>query len=260
MKSLVALLTLSLATTAGAMCDRNPRELSYYGTPLDIFVSKDVAEVIFKHEGNLRGLRPDVTEGLDVHQSPIANKVGMTVTDDAYSSLVRVDAGSGKTYLLNLLSRPDCPDSLVTISLGEKEEQQAERYYTKNGKQHGLMTYLALGKRPKGYRVKNFKHVDQQDLLIFKQGSVEFYLQEQLIGKRYVGTTYRVVNRGRTPFRVDIENINYSNTQIKKSIGVAREVSMLPTSRRLGPAPEYVSQYFAAANEGLVFVVSEKPK
>ena len=89
---------------------------------------------------------------------------------------------------------------------------------------------------------------------------MEFILQSQYIGPKYIGTTYEVINKGRTATKVAIDQIDYSNPAVRETLGFARQVSMLPTSRILGPAPEFLTEVYAESHRGLLFIVSEKQK
>ena len=131
---------------------------------------------------------------------------------------------------------------------------------TTNGRKKGLMNYLFDGKLPPGYRQADFSSMSKAERVVFKQGSLEFILQSQYIGPKYIGTTYEVVNNGRTATKVAIDQMDYSNPAVRETLGVARQVSMLPTSRILGPAPQFLTEVYADSHRGLLFIVSEKKK
>ena len=122
------------------------------------------------------------------------------------------------------------------------------------------MNYLFDGKLPPGYRQADFSSMSKAERVVFKQGSLEFILQSQYIGPKYIGTTYEVVNNGRTATKVAIDQMDYSNPAVRETLGVARQVSMLPTSRILGPAPQFLTEVYADSHRGLLFIVSEKKK
>lgn len=241
-------------------CNRSPRTVVYQNSPVDVFISNDTqrAEVIFP-ETYLQGVNRERPVGLDLFPTPIKNKLAFQSQDSQYVGLVTVDGASGQSYLVNLITRPGCADSQVTIA---NEAPVDRSQLDRDGKGHvkGLMNYLFDGKVPSGYRKNSFPKLTKDQRVVFRQGSVEFSLQSQLIGPKYVGTTYEVVNRGRTAFKVAIDQIDYSNKAVLESIGLARQVAMLPSSRVLGPSPEYVSEVYGDSHRGLLFIVSEKNK
>ncbi|HDS0956881.1 TPA: hypothetical protein QDZ28_000526 [Pseudomonas putida] len=262
MTTLAALVAAVLATPvfANEECNRSPRTVVYDNSPVDVYISNDTqrAEVVFP-ESYLFGVNPENPDGLELYPSPIKNKLAFNSHDAQYVGLVTVDGASGKTYQVNLITRPGCADSQVSIETQAPVDQSK---LARNGKGNvkGLMNYLFDGTVPNGYRKNNFSKLTKQQRVVFRQGSVEFSLQSQVIGPKYVGTTYEVVNRGRTAFKLAIDQIDYSNKAVRESIGVARQVSMLPTSRILGPSPEYVSEIYGDSHRGLLFIVSEKSK
>ncbi|MBM5458790.1 hypothetical protein H8F21_14575 [Pseudomonas sp. P66] len=259
---LAAMVAAVLATPVFAVeeCNRSPRSVVYENSPVDVYISNDTqrAEVIFP-ESYLQGVNRERPDGLELYPTPIKNKLAFNSLDTQYVGLVTVDGASGQSYLINLITRPGCADSQVSIELqAPVDRSQLER----NGKGHvkGLMNYMFDGTVPNGYRKNNFSKLTKQQRVVFRQGSVEFSLQSQLVGPKYTGTTYEVVNRGRTAFKVAIDQIDYSNKAVRESIGIARQVSMLPSSRVLGPSPEYISEIYGDSHRGLLFIVSEKSK
>lgn len=245
---------------ANAPCDRSPRSVVYEGSPVQVFISNDTqrAEVIFPEE-YLEGINIEVPEGLKFYKTPIRNKLAFYASDEIYTGLVYVDGGSGSTYIVQLVSRNGCADSQVTLT-GAPIASTSQPATNRKGQVKGLMHYLFDGKVPNGYRAKRFNGLSKNDRLVFRQGSVEFYLQSQLIGPRYIGTTYEIVNTGRTAFRIALDEIDYTSPSIKNALGNVRQASMLPTSLILGPSPEFVSEMYSDPSRGLLFIVSEKAK
>lgn len=245
---------------ANSECDRSPRSVVYENTPIDIFISNDTqrAEVTFP-EPYLEGIHVEVLEGMDFYRTPHDNRLAFMSDDPMYTGLVTIHGASKKTYIIRLITRPGCADSQVTIEnqpLANMAERQAP------GQRHakGLMHYLYDGKVPSGYRKADFSKMSREDRVVFRQGSLEFILQSQYIGPKYVGTTYEVVNRGRTATKVAIDQIDYANPAVREAVGVARQVSMLPSSRILGPDPSFLTEVYADSHRGLLFIVSEKQK
>jgi hypothetical protein len=252
------LLSLCSVYASAQECLREPRNIFYDGSPETIYVSPGQRAAVVFPEKNLAGAEPEVPDGLIVNVSPARNKIFISLEDDnTYTGLLSVDGGSGKTYILRLLARDGCADSLVTLKPVQARDVDRLARDSK-GKLRGLMWYLIQGEKPDGYRTINHSKLSDENRIIMRQGSVVFRLEQELVGPRFIGTTYTVINKGRTPFRIAIENIDYSSHDIKKSLGYVRKVAMLPTNRRLGPAPEYTSDVYADSHKGLLFIVSEK--
>lgn len=261
-KFLAALVAAVFATNvfADEECNRSPRTVIYNDSPVDIYISNDTqrAEVTFP-EQFLEGIYVEVTDGMNFYRTPIQNKLAFQATDPMYTGLVTIDGPSKQTYILRLITRPGCADSQVTI----QHQPLADRsQMTRDGKYRvqGLMNYLFDGKVPSGYRSVDFDNISKESKIVFRQGSVDFILQSQVVGPKYVGTTYEVINRGRTATKIATDQIDYSNKAVRESIGVARQVGMLPTSRILGPAPEFITEVYGDSHRGLLFIVSEKSK
>lgn len=245
---------------ANEECNRSPRSVVYQNSPVEVFISNDTqrAEVIFPEE-YLEGIAIEVQQGVAFYPTPIKNKLAFQSEDPLYTGLVTIDGPSKQSYMLKLITRPGCADSQVTIS----HEALADRSQLERdgkGRVKGLMNYLYSGEVPNGYRKNDFAKLTRDERVVFRQGSVEFTLQSQVVGPTYVGTTYEVVNKGRTSFMVAIDQIDYTNKAVTDSIGVARQVAMLPSSRILGPSPEFISEVYGDSHRGLLFIVSEKKK
>ena len=253
----VAAIMLSQSLSAQVGCEREPRRVVYDDKPVTVYVTPGQrADVLFP-EQRLKGFYPENRKSLVANPSPIRYKLSFSTTDPLYSGNVVVDGASGKTYHVNLVARADCADSEVAIE-NLPIQNPSHLATDKHGRPKGLMWYLWNDKTPSGYRLKEFDSYSNEDLMVMRQGSVDMYLREQVVGGKYVGTTYEVINRGRTSFRFAIENLDYSSATVRETLGVVREVSMNPIDRVLGPAPEYVSDLYSAPHRGLVFVVSEK--
>ncbi|RNF86600.1 hypothetical protein EFK07_19890 [Pseudomonas putida] len=253
-------LCAAMSTTifASDECNRNPRTVVYNNSPVDVYISNDTqrAEVLFP-EPYLDGIYVEVTQGMDFYPSPIKNKLAFQATDPLYTGLVYVDAPSKQTYILKLITRPGCADSQVTIS-GQPIADRSAMARDSRGRIKGLMNYLYDGKLPSGYREQDFSRLSETDRVVFRQGSLEFKLRSQVVGPKYIGTTYEVINNGRTSTKVAIDQIDYGNKAVRESLGIARQVSMLPSSRILGPSPEYITEVYGESHRGLLFIVSEK--
>lgn len=250
---------ITMPAMADNECNRSPRTVVYDDKPVDVFISNDTqrANVTFP-EPYLEGILVERSEGMNFYRTPINNRVSFMSTDPMYTGIVTIDGATSKSYIIQLITRPGCADSEVTIK-GEPLADRSQAAST-NGHKKGLMNYLFDGKLPSGYRQADFSSMTKEDRTVFKQGSLEFVLQSQFIGPKYIGTTYEVVNKGRTATKVAIDQIDYSNPAVRETLGTARQVSMLPSSRILGPAPEFLTEVYADSHRGLLFIVSEKQK
>lgn len=251
---------ISMPALANSECNRSPRSIVYDNKPIDVFISNDTqrAEVIFP-EPYLEGIYVEVTEGMNFYRTPINNKIAFMSEKPMYTGLVTIDGPSKKSYIVHLITRPGCADSQVNIQ-DQPLADRSQSATSSNGNKKGLMNYLFDGKLPSGYRQADFSTMSKAERTVFRQGSLEFVLQSQYIGPKYIGTTYEVINKGRTATKVAIDQIDYSNPAVRETLGIARQVSMLPTSRILGPAPEFLTEVYAESHRGLLFIVSEKQK
>ncbi len=262
-KTFIAALVAAALTPhafANDECNRSPRSVVYNNSPVNVYISDDTqrAEVSFP-EPYLEGIYVEVTEGMNFYRTPIANKLAFMATDRFYTGLVYIDGPSKNTYIVNLITRPGCADSQVSIE-NQPLADRSHRQTNNKGQVKGLMHYLYDGTLPSGYRQADFSRMSRSERVVFRQGSLEFVLQSQVEGSRYIGTTYEVINKGRTATKVAIDQIDYSNPAVRKSLGTARQVSMLPSSRILGPSPEFLTEIYGEPHRGLLFVVSEKAK
>lgn len=261
-KTLVALVaaTISFAAKAEEECNRSPRTVVYNNSPIDVFISNDSqrAEVTFP-EPFLEGIYVEVQEGVNFYRTPNLSKLAFQSTDALYTGLITVDGPSKQAYIIRLITRPGCADSQVTVA-GQPIADRSAMDRDAKGRVKGLMNYLFDGKTPSGYRQADFSTMSKDDRLVFRQGSVEFYLESQVIGPKYIGTTYEIVNTGRTATKIAIDQIDYSNRAVHEALGVARQASMMPTSRILGPSPEFITEVYGDSHRGLLFIVSEKQK
>lgn len=250
---------ISMPAMANNECNRSPRTIVYTDKPVDVFISNDSqrANISFP-EPYLEGISVEVPEGMNFYRTPINNRISFMSEDPMYTGLVTIDGATKKSYIVRLITRPGCADSEVTIQ-GEPLGDRSQAGST-GGIKKGLMNYLFDGKLPSGYRQADFSSMSKDERVVFKQGSLEFTLQSQYIGPKYIGTTYEVVNKGRTATKVAIDQIDYSSPAVRETLGIARQVAMLPSSRILGPAPEFLTEVYADSHRGLLFIVSEKKK
>lgn len=264
MKSVVSkFICLSLAavsmTAHASGCDRSPRTVEYREMPVTVYISKDqTAEVGFPEE-YLEGALPERPSGLIWNRTRIDNKLTFSTDSEIYHGLFTVHGGSGRTYVLNILARNDCSDSVVRLVEPKPDEPAEEKPKSSGKPPKSLIEYLITGELPpRNYQRVSYMDKEPSDRLVMEQGSVKFYLVEQFIGPRLIGTTLEVVNTGRSAFRVAIESMDYSAPNIREAFGRVAEITMVPFSRRLGPAPEYISEIYEQSHRGLIHIVSYK--
>lgn len=268
LKSIVAFSALTLSATAIAQkCDRTPRTVVLNDdTPVVVYVDGQKKSALVFPEDKLLGAEPEYPEGFRLYKSRIPYRFTVTAEDPNYDGLLTVEGDSGSSYYLRLIARNGCPDSQVTLmepqvpTLANMVDGRMTVSGQHNQARKSLTWHLWKNELPIGYSVKNFEEYTDEELLVFKQGSLEIYLRKQVVSERLVGSTYEVVNRGRVSSTLAIEQINYSGSSVLESLGRVREISMNPMSRTLGPAPEFVSEVYTDSHRGLLFVVSEKAR
>lgn len=255
----LSLLCITFNAQASMTCDRSPRTVEYRDMPVTVYVSENQrAEVSFPEEF-LEGALPERPNGLVWNQTRIANKLTFSTSEEIYHGLFSVHGGSGRTYVLNILSRNDCADSVVRLIEPKPVDATPVSTAKTSTPPKSLIEYLILGEPPpRNYRHVSYMDREPSDRLVMEQGSVRFYLVEQFVGPRLIGTTIEVVNTGRSAFRVAIESMDYSAPEIRSVFGRVAEITMVPFSRRLGPAPEFVSEIYEQSHRGLIHVVSFK--
>jgi hypothetical protein len=260
---------LASATSFGATCDRNPRVVESDGSIIDIAVYPEQQVLVSFPEEYLLDLHRERPESLRVLTTQVPFKLQFETEDPAYRGIVKVNGASGTTYTLSLGSRFQCADTVVSIekpisapaagtpSAPQSPISAGAAPYGSKDKPASLIEYLIRGVVPSGYR-RWVAPGAPKEREVFHQGSVNFYLVEQFIGSRFVGTTLEVVNNGRTPYRVAFNQIDFKDPAVRKVLGEVYEITMLPGDGRLQPAPEFVSGSFGSPNRGLLFIVSEK--
>ncbi|MEE8058128.1 MAG: hypothetical protein V3T17_09870 [Pseudomonadales bacterium] len=252
------LILLSGMLLAQTECDRSPRTVIYTGESFNVYVANKQAPEVEFPETRLTGLYLEHPENFEL-DSRAANKITLIAHEDGLHSIASVDGGSGKTYLFRLIDRPGCADWYVKVEL-PKPVLQHQLARNRKGNIKSLMHHLFKGKRPNGYRLERYTEYEDKDRMVMEMGSVIMLIAEQWIGPKYTGTTYEIVNRGRSGFKFATDALDYYDDNIKASLGKVREISMYPLDRTLTPAPEYVSDLYSGSHRGLVFVVSENVK
>lgn len=254
-------MTFLLFTCAASSeeCKRVPRDEVYSKTPINVYVAHEIAEIILPNEKKIEAARADITDGLIVKWSKQQNKIGFVISKDTYSSLLRLEGESGKTYLVNLVTRPACADSIVNITHIQDgtENSSTSDSQSKSGNLKTLMWYLWNDKLPDGYKENSVSSLPFKDRIVFEQNMLKIAIEKKWTGSRYVGTVYKIINMGRNEEHFNIPAINFGDEAVRKSLGIVREISMWPTSQRLSPSPEFVGEAYTNRSHGYLFVVSE---
>lgn len=265
-KKLFPVLTLSVVISQtsqaiglnAGLCDRNPRNEVYRGDPIPVFVSVGQRTEIEIEDPYWEGAHRHNPNGLNILKTVKENKLPLHITEPNYSGLLSIEGSSGTTYFVDLQYKEGCADTLVSLSPKPPEAEPNQTSRTYNNKPiKPLMWYLFNGKVPEGYRLVTYDGLEDNERIIFKQGSVNFQLEQQYVGDKYTGTVFSVINTGRLAFRVNLENMQ-AGPELTKVWGRFRQIGMLPISRRLSPAPEFISETFSDSHRGLVFLVTEK--
>lgn len=245
---------LAAASSVGAQtCDRSARESTLGTVPTGIKASTETyTEVIFPEA--LRGILPETTKGLVFEQNHLADRLFFQVKDADYNGLITLHGESGESYRIHVQGVESCPDSTVKLNTAKAVKES----FVKPPKRgvRPLMEYMLAGKKPPSYALEYFKPEEQK--LLLKQGSVHMYPYAIYNGFNYTGLVLRVVNAGRTPFKVALDEIDYSSPEIIEHFGHVKEISMLPADRLLAPQPEFAAEAYNTPHEGLIFIVSYK--
>lgn len=249
---------------ANAFCERKARTVEYYGEPITVYVSDGQwSEMVFPEQ--LVGNLAENKEELEIRRPPnFLDRIYLQSSSDTYVGSVFVHGLSGETYHLRVLSRAGCADSTIKVVTYNEDEAEAQQIAEGKPSQstsskYKLTEMMQRNELPRGFH-RNVPQSTERDRLIYRQGPVDFYLKEVWEGRKTTGLILHVVNNGRTPYRVAIENIDYANPKVKEALGDVREVSMLPIDMTLGPKPEYAADLYHVTNQGLVFVVSTKER
>lgn len=261
MKCWVLGLLVALAPSlAWSACDRTDRVTVYQGRAIPVYAADDqYAEVKFPEA--LRGLLPEQPNGISINQAAFPDRIFIRTEQDGkpYNAQVLVQSASGNSYRLQVIERA-CADGTVSVvdespalpsSAAASDDSGVEP-----GKQR-LIKYMVRGATPDGYQIEQATGSPQQRLVL-AQGSVAFYLEQIWRGSGDIGVVLLAVNRGRTPFRVAIDNIEFGSRELISKFGHVREISMMPADFRLDPAPEFAADAAQAQNKGLIYIVSNR--
>ncbi|MBO9471742.1 hypothetical protein J7355_16750 [Endozoicomonas sp. G2_2] len=257
----LGLLVAASPALAWSACDRTDRVTVYQGRAVPVYAADDqYAEVKFPEA--LRGLLPEQPAGISINQAAFPDRIFIKTEEDgqSYNAQVLVQSASGNSYRLQVIERA-CADG--TVSVVDESPALAQKHVGSGdegrepGKQR-LIKYMVSGATPSGYQIQKATGSPQQRLVL-EQGSVAFYLEETWRGAGGdTGIVLLAVNRGRTPFRVAIDNIEFGSRELIEQFGHVREISMMPSDFRLDPAPEFAADAARAQNKGLVYIVSNR--
>lgn len=252
-----AVLALAFSVPADAACERQTRTIVFGSHPAQITLApKEFTQVVFPEP--VIGFLPEKPEGLRSFGQDMgvsAERMFFTLTDEKYEGLALVHGKSGRTYHLSIVGRPSCADLTVNGEIATpKTHKPPSAVELSSGRK--LLEYMAMGQEPDSYTRRKVPGT-LPERLVFRQGSVSFFLSEVWEGQNYTGVVLLAVNKGRVPYRVGIEQIDFASPELREVLGRVTEVSMWPYDFRLAPSPEFAADAVHAQNQGLVFVVAE---
>jgi hypothetical protein len=240
-----------------AECVSADRNAVYAGKPTPFYLSKGTWSLVIFPE-NLRTILLEKQAGVMYREGVFHDRLYFTVTDPLYFGNVTFEGADGKTYELALLARDGCPDTKLTVSdSAQSSKEPPPTPLAGTGHEKTLIEYMWNGETPPDYTVETVQGTPEQRL-VYSQGlgTVQFYLDKIYHGYNYTGFVLLAVNPGRSPVRVDIQNIDFSGEAIRKVFGRVKQITMDPASFRLGPAPEYASDAAQPKNQGIIYIVS----
>lgn len=213
-------------------------------------------------EKSLKGVEPMSTEGFIIDTSEtlkwFPNHILIRSSNLEYSSKVLVFGASGIDYLLDVKAE-ECGDS--KLSLTKKKMRSAEKTSNVGDRQvKFLASHMAfIDTIPPGYRKITYNE-PYEERIVMSQGSVQYYIAEQYIGPKFVGSVFEVVNKGRASYKLDITAFDFDSAKIIEAFGDVHHTAMLPINRVLKPKPSKskMNHKNERQNFGLVYVVSER--
>lgn len=275
---LVSMVVLgAMVSQAQASCVRQAKSLYYADQTINVYVNDEQwTELIFP--GKISGYKPEQSNGPIVKEVPIAskntvfaNRVYVKAVKPLFTGTAFFHTDNGLSYHVRFLYRANCADPVVRIKNADTSQHNGANSTTsqydprvrKNGLR--LIEYLYLyGGDPDARLPSGFSRVlaqgNKEDRVILRQGSLVFYLYETWSSRNLNGFVLQVENEGRIPARVGLEQINVNNPSFIKRFGRIREATMLPTSFRLGPRPEFAVDQLHPKHKGLVFLAAEKSR
>lgn len=259
----LTLLVISNSIYAKEQCFSKKRVVYDNGQIIPIYVAPNKWPELIIENKTIHATLPDNPEGLDIRSVNLSDRVFFNVEDPKYRGNVLVHTTDGKSIHFVLVGQSKCADLSVTVADDNEQTEITNDSNRSRVRQRGLrlvdMMYIGGDMMPSGFR-REIIGGTKNERLIFKQGSVFFYLKEIWHGNKTNGIIILVENQGRTPYRVAIESIDYGSPQLIKTLGIVRELTMMPTTRRLGPAPEFAIDQLHPTHQGLIFIESEKVK
>lgn len=254
--SLAAAACAASLSEARADCSQTDRNVVYAGKPAPVYLAKNVWSTVIFPE-NLQSILPEKPQGLVYQESVFHDRLFFTVTDPLYFGNVILEGVDGKTYELNILGRDGCADHTVTLMDQAAAAVAPPPPAPANGRQKTLLEYMIAGTPPPDYTVEEVPGPPEKRL-VYSQGlgTVNFYIDKIYHGYNYTGFVLLAVNQGRTPVRVNIEGIDFGSSELRKTFGRVKQITMEPWDFRLGPAPEYSSDAAHPTNQGIVYIVT----
>ncbi len=261
MKLVSSLFLLFCISAYANACNKAPREVRYHGQIIDVFVSKDALPTnISLPEKDILGGVEDQGDGIEfLSDEGRYNRFAIKVSRE-YNGMIFIDGLSGETYKLNVIYNQGCADRLVEVKKGI--DFKKERVSTNDPLRATLMQVLWHAfdegeELPPGYRKISFRHIPRAKRLVMEEGKMKMYYDTVYEGDRYVGHIFEIVNTGREAYYFDYDAIDFTDPKMMKSLGLARELSMIPADRVLDPAPEFVEDVYSNQSIAFFYVVSE---
>jgi hypothetical protein len=254
---MATLLLMSGVGAAHAECSTADRSAAYAGKPMPFYLAKGAWSLVIFPE-NLRTILNEHPDGVQYREGYFHDRLYFTVTDPLYFGNVTIEGVDGKTYELNLLARDGCPDTKLTVlDSAQQAKAPPPSPLAGTGKERTLMDFMVNGTAPPDYTIEEVQGTPEQRL-VYTQGlgTVNFYLDKIYHGYNYTGFVLLAVNQGRSPMRVDIQNIDFGGEALRKVFGRVKQITMEPWDFRLGPSPEYASDSAHPTNQGIVYIVS----
>lgn len=255
---------LCSAYSHGIGCSNKPRSVVWEGESINIDIPKAPAmTIVTLPEKDIAGIQANNTEGIYFSRpgkSRTPNQIGFSAADSGYEGLILIDGESGQNYSIFLKENSGNCDTRVKVIQKDDENISQNSYNTKDKtEKHSLIYYMYHDQKVQGFRINEFKADNPEDLLVMEIGSVKVYAHKQYVSRDVKGTIFKMVNTGAEAFTVPIDAVNYSDPDVRGSLGKVERIGMSPFSRTLGPAPiKTIDLYRGPANYGYLFVVSKR--
>lgn len=257
------IVVLCIAPLLLGMRYRDPRTLSFVGTPVTVYVTKDErTEVVFPE--TLVGTLPPTqqqteagsspTGGIDWSRGPANDRIFLMPRIARYNGTMTLHGASGRSYILYIQSSAQ-PDISVVIQDGAVGASKQDDEESKHPTRGRLIEFLMRGETPPGYSAEVYKGPVERRI-VYRQGPLIIYLVASYTSPRYTGLVLIAENTGPAPIFFPINSLDYKSRELKRAFGDVAEVEM--DNMRLGPAPRYRSDSAVATNQSFLYIVSHK--